>query len=89
MWTDRVKLHVIRESPGSEQRYRPEKTIPCTPETSVIIIIISTRSWYKLRELLPEGAQGHALAQLVQALRYKPFTGIFHSGRSTAMGSKK
>ena len=48
----------------------PQKTIPCTPETSVIFI--STRTWYKLRELLLERAQGHALAQLVKALRHKP-----------------
>jgi hypothetical protein len=70
VWTDRDKLNVIREPPGSDQRYRPEKTIHCTPETSVIVI--SAQTWYKLRELLLEGAQGHALAQLVQALRCKP-----------------
>jgi hypothetical protein len=67
------------------------KTIPCTPEKSVIVI--TTQTWYKVRKLLLERAQGHALAQLVQALRYKPegpqVTGIFHSSRTMAPDSTK
>jgi len=39
----------------SDQRHRLEKTIPCTPETSVIVI--STQTWYRLRESLLEGGR--------------------------------
>jgi len=88
VWTDRDKLHVIREPPGSDQRYRPEKTIPCTPETSVIVI--STRSWYKLRELWGcRATRWRSWFRHCAISREVAVTGIFHSGRSMTMGSTK
>jgi hypothetical protein len=91
VWADRDKLHVIREPPGRNQRYRPEKTIPCTPENfghrhqySYLVQITRVAAWGGAAPRV--GAVGSDNAP--QAGRSR-VTGIFYSGRTMALGSTK